>query len=361
MKITRWSKSRFLFIFFLIPFLISISPFCSRDDQNKPILPKNFTETAGVIRKEFSRMVSGHGFIVPFHKENILAYNQGKIIKIWVKEGEEIRQGENLISIRGLTSIHEIDQIKSRFESTKAEYERMQKKIKRSKKLEKEGATYEREKEEIYANYKKALALYNAAKREHDFYTSGLVIKSPIDGIVTEFEKFSGRTVAAGEFLLSIISCKKLLAEVKIFNDDSYLVKPGQKVIISNQKERCFGNVYFVSKILERNSGARRVGIEIIQEKPGKFLPGDFVKSEIIVEKHYSLAIPQDALLSSNNQAIVIVKVGEKYKTRNIVTGLLTNGYVEIISGLMENEEIVTKGAYELLNRDIVKKIILED
>ena len=56
-----------------------------------------------------------------------------------------------------------------------------------------------------------------------------------------------------------------------------------------------------------------------------------------------------------------MVKTGKKYKKMNVATGLHDKGYVEIISGLKEGEEVVTLGAYELLNLDIGKKIKIED
>lgn len=91
-------------------------------------------------------------------------------------------------------------------------------------------------------------------------------------------------------------------------------------------------------------------------------LIGEFVEVNIIVEHHLSkLAIPEEALLTDENNKVVIIKEGKSYKKQIINIGLVNQGYIEVLKGLKEGEEVVTAGAYEIFNQDISKKFKVED
>jgi RND family efflux transporter MFP subunit len=242
------------------------------------------------------------------------------------------------------------------------ELSREQKEYQRIKAIEEAGGSYEKEKKDVYANYKKALGAFNAAKQMNDFYKNGMVITSPISGYVTSLTRFPGNAVRMGELLISIVDLENLLAEVEVFGPDTDSIKAGQPVIITGDKGEIPGKVSFISTEINPETGGRKVGIGILQKKTRKLLPGDFVKADIIIERHLStLAIPEGALLNDKGQKVVMVKVRQTYEKRNIVTGLYDQGYAEVLDGLSEGEEVVTMGAYELLNREIREKIQVED
>jgi len=214
----------------------------------------------------------------------------------------------------------------------------------------------------VYSIYKKALEAFNAARQKFDFYANGSVITSPLNGYVASLSKVPGNAIRPGELLISIVDLKNLLAEVEVFSVNVDSIKPGQPVIIANDKGKYPGTISFVSLEVNQKTGSRKVGIEIFQEKALKLLPGDFVEAEIIVKKHLSsTAIPEEAVLNDGGQEFAMVKEEQVYKKRAIVTGLHNQDYLEVLDGLSEGEEVATTGAYELFNREIKKKLKIED
>ncbi len=302
-------KYRVLLVIFLSWGMIMLS--CSRRKENRPLHVSNLVQTVQVTRRSFNRTLTAYGYIRSLKKTDIVAYTRGRITNIWVRDGEKVEKGQRLLSLKGYYSI--------------------------------------RASEELGSSYKKE-------------GSKDIMKIAPVSGYVTHLTKSIGSTVEEGEVLVSIVDLKNLLAEVTVFGDEADSIKPGQSAVIIADKERLSGKVSFISIEIDRETGARKVGIEILQKKTPKLLPGDFVKAKIVVEKHLSsLAIPEEALLNDGGQKVVMVKVGQTYEKRPIVIGLHSQGYVEVLSGLSDGEEVVTTGAYELLHRGIKKKIKVED
>lgn len=353
-------KYRTLFVLFISWGTMTIS--CS-GKQNKPSLHlTNTIKTVQVTRKDFVRKVTGYGYVKAAQRRDIIAHTKGIVKQVWVKDGDRVTKGESLFIIRGTCSSPDMARIKREMEIADAELNFQQKEYQRIKAIKKAGGSSQKEVDKNYAKYKKALSAFNAAKGQYDYYTEGRIITAPINGYVTSLIKFPGNAVKPGELLVSIVDLKNLLVEVEVYGALADSIKPGQSAIIMVNNKLFSGRVSFISPEIERNTGSRRIGIDILQKNSAKLLPGDFVKADIIVEKHLSsLAIPEEALLNDGTQNVVMVKKGQSYKKCPVVVGLFNQGYVEVLKGLSEGEEVVTVGAYELLNRGIVKKMKVGD
>jgi multidrug efflux pump subunit AcrA (membrane-fusion protein) len=287
---------------------------CSQKKENRPLSVSNLVQTAQVTRRNFNRILTSYGYVRPLQKTDIVAYTRGRITNIWVREGEKVEKGQRLLSLEGYYSTWGVEEPKSF------------------------------SKKELVAPGKDIIKI------------------APVSGYVTQLTKNIGSRVEEGEILLSIVDLKKLLAEVEVFGTEANSIKPGQSAVITSDESRFSGEVSFIATGVDPETGGRKVGIEIFQQEAKRLLPGDFVKADIIVEKHLSsLAIPEKALLNDGGQNVVMVKVGQAYEKRPIVVGLYNQGYAEVLKGLREGEEVVTVGAYELLNRGIKEKIKVED
>ena len=80
-------------------------------------------------------------------------------------------------------------------------------------------------------------------------------------------------------------------------------------------------------------------------------LPGMFVEAVISVKSRQSNLLPEDAILQSGNKKYVFVTVGPTmFKMVEVTTGLVSNGYVEILSGTdqFKNDSIVVGNAHKL-------------
>jgi len=347
-------KGKVICLIFLLFVLIS----CRQKEIHKCSCV-NLIKTAQVSYRIFKKTVTGFGYVRPVIKRDLIAYADGIVEKVWIKEGQKIKKGQPLLCLKGIASPPEMAQLLARLKSAKAEFARLKKEYKRIQTLTELSASYAKEREKISASYKQAQEALRAALSAYTFYTQGMTIKAPIDGCVACLKIALGQAVKKGDLLLSILDFKRLLAEIEVINANA-IIKPGQEAILTTNKQVISGRVFFVSPQINPLTGGRKIGIEILQ-KEIKIRPGDFVQAEVIIEKHRSLAIPEKSLLDDHGRAVVMVKVGGKYEKRLIQTGLQQQGYVEVLKGLKAGDEVVTTGAYELFHKDIAQKFKVED
>lgn len=301
------------FLAFLVLSLIVFYSCTKKESQSVTSL-KGLTKSVKVTRRDFRKTVTEYGYIKPLKKVDIVAYNQGRIMNIWAKNGEKIKKGEKLFSINGYYRIKATEEL---------------------------GTSYKESSKSMGEN---------------------IVIISPISGYVSIPTITLGSAVKNGEILASIVDMKNLFVEIEASSTECKLIKPGQFAKIVSGETQFKGKVSFVSAIISPQTGMQKVGINVLQPDPQYLLPGTFVKVKIIVAQHLAvLAISEKALLNDNGKETVIVKKAKTYEKRAIITGLHDQGYVEVLKGLHKDDEVVTTGAYEILNRNIHEKLKLQD
>jgi HlyD family secretion protein len=84
---------------------------------------------------------------------------------------------------------------------------------------------------------------------------------------------------------------------------------------------------------------------------------GMYADAEILLAEHEALAVPVSAVGSGPEGAtVMVVKDGTVTRTR-VETGIRDNGWVEIVSGLTEGDQVVTKAAAFVRDGDRVNPI----
>ena len=82
-----------------------------------------------------------------------------------------------------------------------------------------------------------------------------------------------------------------------------------------------------------------------IRNDSGELVPGMFARFTIAYEMHAdALLIPSVAVIAEDDEAAVYVVSNGAVSRRIVETGIASDGQVEILGGLDENEEIVVVG-----------------
>ena len=72
-----------------------------------------------------------------------------------------------------------------------------------------------------------------------------------------------------------------------------------------------------------------------------------------------ALVLPAEAILDDGEEKIVFLKIQGKYLPQIVEVGTRSAEYVEILAGIREGDEVVTKGNYQLKSKlydEILKK-----
>ncbi len=192
----------------------------------------------------------------------------------------------------------------------------------------------------------------DAAKLNVENLSRSVVLRSPIDGYVSQVKVNIGKYVQASEVVVELINPSDLHLKLKIFEKDMLYLQVGQKV----EAKRVNGNekVYPAEIILiGQNLDADR-STEVhchFDGGQGDLKPGMYMTAHIDLDEAKVKALPEDALVYFEGKQYVFVANGTNtYKLVEVQLGRKERGFIEIVNGHeLASERVVVKGSYNLL------------
>lgn len=193
-------------------------------------------------------------------------------------------------------------------------------------------------------------------------------ITAPIDGQVTEREVTLGELVSPDKDALLVIADLKtlwVLADVPEARLAEIAVGSPAKVAVSAIGATPLeGKISLIDPALDPTTRSARVRIEV-PNPSGDIRPGMFAQAEITAANPPApvLAIPDAAVQTVEGSAAVFVPVkGEPhtFAKRPVTVGGSVGGFVSVLAGLKEGDEIVTAGSF-ILKADLGKSAAHED
>ena len=192
----------------------------------------------------------------------------------------------------------------------------------------------------------------NPTKLDENTISKSINIYSPIDGYVSKVNVNIGKFTQPSEVLFELINPADIHLALTIFEKDLSKLSIGQKLVAytnsqPDKKHEC--EIILIGKNL---SAERSTEVHSHFEDYDKSLvPGMYMNAEIEIKNTNVYALPEEAIVRfQNNQYIFLAEVDKTYSIREVKTGVLENGFIEIISGeSLVDKMVVVKGAYNLL------------
>jgi membrane fusion protein, copper/silver efflux system len=190
-----------------------------------------------------------------------------------------------------------------------------------------------------------------------------LRVNAPIDGVVVEKMAVRGQMVDAGMKLYRLADLGIVWVQSQIYEQDLALLKLGQEaeVSLSYLPDRKFrGRITYIYPTVDEKTRTARVRMEF--HNPGLFLkPGMFATVEIHADlEPEALLVPDTAILRSGDKNTVFVALeGGKFEPRNVTIGARSeNDQIQVLSGLIEGERVVTSGQFMLDSESQLREAI---
>ena len=201
-----------------------------------------------------------------------------------------------------------------------------------------------------------SVALKLAEKRLKD-----ATIYAPISGIIAKRHLDLGGMAVPGAPLFEIVNIDTVIASVDVIETQLSQLTLNQEatIEIDGIDTPLSGSITFISPTLQ--AARRTASVEVSIENPvGKLKPGMFAKVRVPIKVHpAALLIPRVSLIENVNtktQHIFVVEANVS-RRRLIEIGLLQGGVVEVVSGLMEGESVVTAGQHSLKDGEEVRVV----
>jgi len=308
-----------------------------------------------VKRGVVKNIVSAPGTVESPNEVNISSDVMGKLVKLYVEEGDTVKEGNLLAKLDDTEARANYEKAKSFYESQKANYQQKKEEFQRKKVLYEKGLISKKEFDDAKTalllaenSLKQAESDVVSAKDRLDKYT----IKSPISGIVTQVKVKEGENVITGTMnnpgtvLLTITNIRQMDMVADVDESEIPLVNVGDTAEISID---AFPDTVFMGIVYNITGKPRSTGesvsfpvrIEILNP-PEDIFPGMSGDCDIVVEKKTNvLRIPIQALVSRKKKdGVFIVKDGKAVFTP-VKKGMVGERYVEILEGVKEGDPVI--------------------
>jgi len=288
----------------------------------------------------------------------------GRVKKVYVNVGSNVRAGQTLMLIEGL----EIGVLKADFLKSKTTLVFTEQEYIRQQSLAEQNAGSQKNLISSKAEYEKALAEFNAMDKKihsiglrdddilndkNDLHSAGVLsIKSPISGVIVERNVVVGQYVDPSSIAFKILNPKSLFVDGQIYESDFNKLgnnKSIQFVTPSVPDEVFLCDITYKGQLIDEKTRTVKIRAKVNNPR-NKLLPqmfGDLIIK--LAENRKSLFLPSSSIHKDNEQSFVFIQENDStFKMIEIKTGVELDDKVEIVTGLKENDKIVTKGVFEL-------------
>ena len=302
-------------------------------EEEAPPVP---VETSSPKRGDIFAVYAGTAPIEAFAEADVIAKVGGEVREILVEEGMDVSQGQVLARLDG-------DMLRLGLNESEARLRKLQRDYERNVDLKEKGLISTGDFDKIRYEMEALEASYNLAKLELD-YTQ---IRAPIDGVISERYAKIGNTIAVGDPVFRVTSFDPLVAYLHVPEREYRNIEEGQLVgieIDALQGRPVVAAVTRVSPIVDPATGTFKITIEITDPER-RIKPGMFGRIGIVYDKHENaLQVPRSAILEEDDETSVFVVVDDKATRKTVTTGYSAKGMVEIVTGIDDDDRIVTVG-----------------
>jgi cobalt-zinc-cadmium efflux system membrane fusion protein len=175
-------------------------------------------------------------------------------------------------------------------------------------------------------------------------------IVSPATGVVSQIRIAVGEVLGPEKTAFTITDLTTVVVSADIPEVDFSKVKYGSPVtiqVVSYPDQVYHSTIDYIGERV--NEETRTVGIRVKLDNPHYRLKSNmFAELDIETEPRTLLACPKSALQDYHGRKVVFVKTTNGFQERPVAIGTTHGGYLEVLSGLIDGEEVVTDGAVML-------------
>ena len=312
-------------------------------------------ETVAVQRMDIKSTVEATGTIRPVDSVEVSSKITARISSVLVKENDTVTAGQVVATLDGKDYEAKRDQAQYRVTNTRAKYNRMSY-------LESIGAKSKSDLEDAEYNYDTAQSTLEEANSD----ASETIITAPISGVVVGEPKTAGTMAVQGSdnptVIMRIADLSKKQIKAKVDETDIGNIRIGQEATftvdaftdkkftarVSKISQTDVTNSWDTSSSSSSASSSTSViyyYVTLDVDDPENLLLPAMTARVVIntADRNDALVVPLSTLKTdaAGSYVLVLQEDGTQEK-RYVETGIYSDEYVEILSGLSEDEHVVS-------------------
>jgi membrane fusion protein (multidrug efflux system) len=327
----------------IVIILLAIPKLKSTDDSTNPSGQKSagpLPVKAHITKFEvLDNKVLTTGTILANEEVDLKSEVDGKITKIFFREGSYVKAGDLLVKINDADLQAQLQSAKSRLELQK-DTEYRQKQL-----LEKEAIS-----QEDYDMTANQLQVNQAEVELIKAQIDKTEIRAPFSGIIGLKNVSEGSFVNSSMVIASLQNINPIKIDFSIPERYSSMVSNGDEIIftISGNNKKYIGKAYAIEPKIDPVT--RTLKIRALCSNTGReILPGSFANVELVLKKiENTILVPSEALIPDiKGQKVFLYKSGIAVP-QQVETGIRTDVNVQLTSGVSEGDTIITSGMLQL-------------
>ncbi|KJR98454.1 MAG: hypothetical protein VR65_20765 [Desulfobulbaceae bacterium BRH_c16a] len=307
--------------------------------ENLQTLPTAEVTVGKVEKRIAENQVEIVGTVQAVVQAEISAKISGNIVAMPVDLGSRVKQGELLVEISA-------GEISAQVQQAKAQLEQARRNLLREENLLKKNAATP----EMVKSLQDSARIAEAAYRETITMLEYARVTAPFTGIVTRKHANIGDLATPGKPLLNIEAENNLQVLTDIPEAMILQINKGDrlKVFVPSVGLTVEGTVAEVSPTADPSSRTAPIKLRIPADE--KLRSGQFARVTLAMAQAETLTVPAAAVVSFGQMQKVFVVIDGKARLRLVRTGAQGDDYIEILSGLEEEETVVAGGNHMLLD-----------
>lgn len=293
-------------------------------------------EVAAPTRGDIYSTYTGTAPIEAFAEATVVAKVAGEVRELHAEEGDRVAEGQLLAKLDG-------DRLRLELRQSEANLQKLRRDFERNSDLREKGLLSAGDFDRIQYEMEALEASYNLARLELA-YTE---IRAPIDGVVSERFVKLGNTIDVNASVFRITSLEPLVSYLHVPEREYRRVAPGMPALLEVDAllgHRYEGVVARISPVVDPDTGTFKVTVEV-SDPEERLKPGMFARIAIVSDmRANAMQVPRAAIVDDDGADSVFVIEDNTARRRSVSTGFTSNGRVEILGGLADDDRVVVVG-----------------
>ena len=348
---------------------------CGSEKGNSSTTQEEATVAVAVVtavKGDISSYINATGTVCPKQEAYLTPKIGGRIERIFVDEGDRIKQGQQLIQLEQTKLIMAKNEAKAALSTARAELRmaelsqaNLKRNLKRMEELHKQQVVDEQKYDAAKTDYLNAEAQQQLSRArveqakaqlaqvEQDLADS--VVHAPFDGFVVEKMMNEDEMIytMSPSKVLHVTDISRVKIECDVAEAKKQYIHPGKEATIevdARPGEPFIGTITTINPLVDSSSRTFKIKIEI--DNPSfKLESGMFARIKILEqEKKGAILVPLKSVIEREGKKVLFIVENNRAQIVPVALGINDNKTIEIISGLAGGELVVSEGFYALAN-----------
>ena len=336
---------------------------CSEKEQSRPS-PEVPVKTALTARKDVPEELSAIGTVESASIVNITSRVDGQVMKIHIKEGQDVKQGQTLIDIDDRPYRAMLEAARSTLERDRVKLQKARKDAKRYADLLLKDYVTKSQAEQTQTDLESLEASIRgdeAAVDNAELNVSYCRISSPVNGRTGEILINAGNLVKSGDTTKALMVIHQIepvyvrfsVPEERLPEIRGLIADHALTVLASppeNKGQTKEGRLTFTDNTINPDTGTINLKAEF-ENRDKSLWPGQFVNVRLMLGMRPQAVVAPSAAIQTGQHGnfIFVVKPDMTVESRDVTPGPQINGETVILKGIAPGEQVVTDGQLRLV------------